>query len=448
MNSLRGSVRMDCRGFALISLTLVAMIVPVASAMEVVTLEGPDEGTTLFLVEDHRAELVSLVLDFPAGSWSSWSEDHGGREAWRIQLFDKGSRLRARADELAAELWLGVGARSSQLSLSCLKQDLPQALALVRDLLKGRDFDRQQLRRWTREEKLWWQSGQKRPTTLRAAAAAERLFGAGDPRRSRWEKPRKLETRVARLLQARDTIVRLRGRIIGFAGDLSPQEARELAKGLLPSVAETLPDGLAVDLPGSQVDSGPALDTEISLPGLNQVYLAFARESLCYADEDWPAFLVADHVLTGHFYSRLYKALRHEGGDTYTARSSGKGSVETAPYSLETFTRAENAEVIEEKLREALAVFSQKGITEAERRAAISHFEGARAFSRQSPGQVLRRRIVEVRSGLEAGALDAQVEQAAALSLGEINAFIREFYDSTHFMMIRIIPLAPSHAGR
>ncbi len=439
---------MGCCGFALFSLTLVSMIVPAACAMELVTLERPDEGTTLFLVEDHRAALVSLILDFPAGSWSSWSDDHGGREAWRIQLFDKESRLRARADELSAELWLSAGARSSQLSLSCLKQDLPQALTLVRDLLEGRNFDRHQLRRWTREERLWWQAGQKRPATLRAAAAARRLYKAGDPRRRRWERPRKLERRVARLLQARDTIVRLRGRIIGFAGDLSPQEARELAKGLLPPAAETLPDGLAIDLPGSQVDSGPALDTEITLPGLNQVYLALTRESLCYEDEDWPAFLVADHVLAGHFYSRLYRALRHEGGDTYTAASSGRGSVETAPYSLETFTRVENAEVIEEKLRETLAVFSRKGITEAERRAAISHLEGARAFSRQSPGQILRRRIVEVRSGLEAGALDAQVEQAAALSLGEINAFIRAFYDRAHFMMIRVIPLAPSPAGR
>ena len=48
--------------------------------------------------------------------------------------------------------------------------------------------------------------------------------------------------------------------------------------------------------------------------------------------------------------------------------------------------------------------------------------------------------MTERRLGLAPGFLDEQIERASTLSLDEINAFIREFYESSQFSMLRAVP--------
>jgi predicted Zn-dependent peptidase len=273
-----------------------------------------------------------------------------------------------------------------------------------------------------------------------AQAAARSLFARDDPRRLPYENPEPVSTDVAKLAEARDLAIRLPGRVVGFAGDLTLDEAKRAATTLLPAPAATVPDDLAPRLRGLNAPDPRARAQDIAIRKLTQVYLAFGRDSLPWTDAHRPAFLVADHVLGGHFYSRLYVALRHDAGDTYGAFTTDRGDVAPGMYAASTFTRAGNAGPIEAKLREVMTVFREKGITESERAAAISHLRGHRAFDRQSAGQVLSRWMTERRLGLDPGFLDALVERASSLSLDEINAFIREFYDPARFSMLRAVP--------
>jgi hypothetical protein len=48
--------------------------------------------------------------------------------------------------------------------------------------------------------------------------------------------------------------------------------------------------------------------------------------------------------------------------------------------------------------------------------------------------------MTERRLGLTPGFLDDQIERASQLSLDEINAFIRGFYDPALFTMLRAVP--------
>jgi predicted Zn-dependent peptidase len=173
---------------------------------------------------------------------------------------------------------------------------------------------------------------------------------------------------------------------------------------------------------------------------LTQVYLSCDRDSLPWEDPRRPAFLVADHVLAGHFYARLYVALRHEGGDTYGVGTSDGGDVVPGIYAASTFTRVSNAASIEEKFRESMRVFGERGITEQERANAVGYLTGHLAFGRQAPDQILARWLTERRFGLAPGTLDDLVDRASTLSLEEINAFIRDFYDPAQFTMIRALP--------
>jgi zinc protease len=176
------------------------------------------------------------------------------------------------------------------------------------------------------------------------------------------------------------------------------------------------------------------------MPRINQVYFAYTRPSLSYDDPDWPALMVADHVLGGHFYCRLNQALRHKGGETYGARTINRGGAVPHAYLLTTYTRAENAAIAEAKLRQVLADLHRHGISDQEREAAIGFLSGRRLFYRQSPEQVLMRYLAERRHGYPAGFHDRLVDRAAALSIEQINDFIHQFYDPAAFTMVTVAP--------
>ena len=410
-----------------------AVAAPAARSFEV------DDATTAVLVEDHRAPVVWIEIDFPAGTWSPWAVREHVEEAFEIQMHDPAGVLRQRADRLGVSPRLSVGRRSSVVGVSCLKEDLTGTLDLIRDLLAKRNFDRHELSRRREERKISWQAARREPGFAGRQAVSRVLFSPGDPRRRDLEKPARLLGDPARLAAARDVLVRLPGRVIGFAGDLSLKEAEKAAAGLLPP-AGGRPAGLDPDLRPVVPANARKKSVTARLPRLTQVYFAFGRDSLPFDDPEYPVFLVADHVLGGHFYSRLLVALRHEGGETYGAATLNLGDTVPGAYGLGTFTRAANAAVAEGKLREVLRLLHENGITEDERQAALGFLNGNRLFRRQSPDEVLERALRERRLGLPPGFLDDAVERASSLTLDEINRFVFRFYDPAQFSMVRVAP--------
>lgn len=398
------------------------------------------EGTTIALVEDHRVPLVTMQVDLPGGTWSPWVRDNHAEEAWEIQLHDPASALRARADRLGADLSVDMGESSAWLRVSCRKEDVPAVLALVRDVLAQRDFDRHELRRRRAGRRIDWSASLKDPQFVLARAVSRLLFVDGDPRRRAFEEPGPTSTDPARLAAVRDALLRFPGRIVGWAGDVTRAQAEEWSRELLPPAAVSAPATLEPRLPDLTPQAARGAARAVTMPRLTQVYFSYAAHTPSLTDADYPALLVADHVLGGHFHSRLYTALRHEGGDTYGAMTRRTTSVQPGGYVLFTFTRTANAADTETRLRDVLGTLHRDGITEDERAAAAGYLVGRRAFERQSPGQVLDRYLWEFRRGLPVGFLDSLPERAAAVPIAEVNAFIRRFYAPGRFTMVTVRP--------
>jgi predicted Zn-dependent peptidase len=378
-----------------------------------------------------------VAIEFPVGTWSPWARAHDAAEAFAFQDDDPGRALRKRADALAATIDLDMGERSATFKIRCLKPDLDAALALVRDVLANTHYDEHELKRERRERQILWRGNETDVSFRMAQAAARQLYAPKDPRRLPYEKPKPVQTDAAKLVAARDLMIRWPGRTVGFAGDLTLEEAKRAADRLLPTPVASVPDGVAPRFLPIAPATSRARELDIRIRKLTQVYFELDRDSLPWTDRRYPAFLVADHVLGGHFYSRLYVALRHEAGDTYGAGTRDTGDVVQDVYAATTFTRADNAAAVEAKLRAVMTVFQERGITEEERAGAMSYLRGNRAFDRQSAWQILRRAMMERRYGLAPGFLDEQIEKAGAMSLDDINAFIREFYDPSQFTMLR-----------
>ena len=396
-----------------------------------------DSSTTGVLVEDHRAPLVELRLVLPVGAWSAWPpRSYFAAAAWDLQFRDPRGALRARADRLAADISFSSDAHSFMFAAGCRREDLDSVLVLVRDILANRDFDAREIARRNRTNVIDWKAGQRNPDFMLGLTARRLLWRENDPRA--WPlKPWRIGTDGARLAAARDSLLRFPGRFVGFAGDLTRAEAERWAVGLLPP---------AMSPPRALLESGlkpvrgagrRPREELVLLPRLTQVYFKYVRHALPLGDPDWPALLVANHVLGGNFYSRLSSVLRHEGGYTYNASSGFGVEPDTTMYEIGTYTRTASADTVEQKIREVLATYRERGITEEERAAAVGYLQGRRAFQRQSPAQVLDRFLWERVRGLAPGYRNAAVDRAAALSLDEINALIRRFYDPAEFTMIR-----------
>ena len=369
-----------------------------------------DRGTTAVLVEDHRAPLVEVRLMFPIGRWSSWVGRAGRIDgAFALQLLDPAGTLRARADRAGADVTLSTDARMSVVALGCRRESLDSVLALARDLLANRDIDRSEIGRRNLESDLEWSAAEKNPQSMMRTHLRRILFQPRDPRRTPFEKQEHVPGDVRRLISVRDTLVRSPGRVIGFAGDLTRSEAETMARALLPPVLDAPEAPASPALPALLPKAARPKELTVKLARLTQTYLALAREAPALTDREYPAFLVADHVLGGHFYSRLYVALRHGQGDTYATGTIREGEPATGAYATWTYSRTANAAPTEAKLRGVLRTFQGGGITEEERADAVGYLLGRRAFNVQSPGQVLDRILWERSRGLPAGYRDALV---------------------------------------
>lgn len=429
----------------LLPLLLAALVLPVAAAADglpAIETWKVDDHTTGFLLADRRAPLVQLHIVFPAGTWSRWGHDDDLSTAWRMSLYDPGGELRRRSDRLNAGLNLYVGSHSATVHASCLKEDLPEVVRLVRDVLANRSIDRGELRRWGQQRRIGWRGSRTNVQFRANQLVARTIFHRDDPRRRPYEAPAKPSRDVERLLALRDRLLTLPGRAIGVSGDVSRRQAEELAATLLPPASTDAVPDLGSALRPLRPRSEWAEGTE-RIERLTQVYFGLMRDSLSFVDDDYPAFVLANHVLGGHFYSRLNRALRHDGGETYGAFARSWGGLEPGPLVLASFTRTDNAPAAEAKMRGALAEFHEQGISADERSDAAGHFLGRAPHERQWPASRLSRRMSEWRLGLPAGFWDGLPDRIAALSLEEINDFIARYYDPEAFVMGRVAPLRP-----
>lgn len=398
-----------------------------------------DDGTPVILMEDQRASWAYLTVDFPVGRWSPWARANPAREAFEIQLYDPPGALRRQADALAVALTVRMYSRDATVYGSALAEDFENLADLVGAVLRNRDFDRAELRRWRALWRLEWQRFDRDPAFARQRAGLRSLFVDDDPRRLSHEPPAKVITDTARLVAVRDAIIRAPGRTIGIAGRVSRAQAEQALAGLLPAMDADDSVRLAPDYRPLVEAGSRRRAVTVEMERLTQVYLAMVRDSIPYADPDYPAYRVVAHILGGHPYSRLANALRHEGGDTYDASAAAPGTPAPGMFRLTTFTRTANAAEAERKMREVLAEMHRDGVTDEELRGAVSYLAGRRLFARQTPADALVTLLRSRRAGLPDTFFDDVADRAAQLTLSETNRFVARFLDPAAFTTVRVV---------
>ena len=229
-------------------------------------------------------------------------------------------QIAAQAEALGGSLDAAADWDESTVGITVTTPRLPQALALLADVVRRPEFGADELKRAQAQAIDDLRLELSQPTALARLVAERMVFGAGAYGHSRGGTPASLAkiTRAdVQALHAR--LYRPDNAVLVFSGDITPAQARQLAQasfGDWATPATKLPPAPA----GSAAGTLPAL-LAIDQHGAGQAGVVAAHLAPPRKDGDFYIGTVANAVLGGSYSARLNEEIRIKRGLSYGASS-------------------------------------------------------------------------------------------------------------------------------
>ena len=281
------------------------------------------DGIPVFIAPTHEFPLVELTFSFkggrylePDGKWgvaSATSElvHHGGAGDLGPEETDE------RFAFLAANVGVSVGSEQSSVSLNCLKDNLPEALGLVMDMMKQPQLDPEKMALYQRKRVDEMKTRNDDASNIVAREWAALMWGR-DHYLGRVPTAEMVEGLTQEDVAAFHTqIFNPANLVISVTGDVEPDE-------ILPVLNKHLKGWER----GEENGAPPAPTAELG-PGLYHVQkdipqgkVRIGMRGITRDDEDRIAIDVMNQILGGGgFTSRLMQRIRSDEGLAYGARS-------------------------------------------------------------------------------------------------------------------------------
>jgi zinc protease len=339
------------------------------------------------LPKQTRGDAVTLRLRLRAGSLETLRGKTTAAELVGDMLMrgtTKHSRqeLRDELDRQKAQVWIGGNSSGGWVYVTTVRDSLPGVVALVAEMLREPTFPGKELEVLRQEQLAALQESRTEPSARAFEQALRTLapFPASDPRYHAT-----FEEQIARLEKVRrGELVRLHEQLWG-AGDMQiavvgafdEQALRDaVTKHLDGWVAkrkyERMPDPFH-DVSGSAPVYIDTPDKEMAMVVMGQTL------KLRDDDPDYPAIVLANHVLGGAVESRLMERLRQKEGWSYGAFSFVDiGSFEASgSFMAGAICAPQNADKVLAAMREELERLLRDGVTEEELEAAKASYKAA-----------------------------------------------------------------------
>jgi zinc protease len=369
---------------------------------------------------------------------------HGEVPGLLAALIDKGSttlsrqQVQDRLSELKTDLSVSGGAGRLTVSLHSRREHLPAAIALVADLLRRPALPAEALDEVKRQSLAAIEQQRKEPEAVLANALARHgnPYPRGDVRYARSFDELVQDVDAVTLEQLRAYHARFygaRSALFSAVGDFDPTAVREaLRQGFgdwsagepyvrvpQPFVAKP-PVQLSLRTPDKQ---NATLSAQLAVP-------------LSDRDADYPALMLANHLLGSGGSSRLWKRIREKEGLSYGVFSSLAWNPwePHSEWNASAIFAPQNRAKVEAAFREELERTLKDGFTAAEldegKRGLLSFRRLGRA---QDAGlvQALAGNLALDRSFLRAAEVDAAL---SALTLDQVNAALRKYLRPDQFV--------------
>ncbi|HSG48246.1 MAG TPA: pitrilysin family protein, partial [Longimicrobiales bacterium] len=306
-----------------------------------------------------------------------------------------GVALAEALENVGADLDVGTGWNATTVSLSCLADRLPEALALLGEMVLEPAFPEDEVARMRGQQLARIQQRGMDPGALASDRAAREIFAPGEA----YGRP---------LLGSLESISGVTpGALRGFAeahyrpaggglvvaGDVDPGEVLEMAERILGGWTGAPPErGVPLGSPRSRERRFVVVDR----PGSVQSELRLGHPGAPRNVPDYESLVVATAILGGTFSSRLNLNLREVHGYTYGVRAQMAYRRGPGPFSIGT---AVDTGVTADAIREAVVEVERYvagGPTEEEVAAARDYLAGIFPLRLETTGQVASR-VAELR---------------------------------------------------
>ena len=373
--------------------------------------------------ESHQLPIVHIDLVFQ-NSGSIFDGDLPGLVHLVSKLLNEGSRKSGidkfvqKLDSNAIKLFAINGYESFSISITTLKEKLPQGIELLKELLEYPNLDKKVLEK-VKNRTLSSILKFSDDFDYQASKNLQKLIFNLPPIFGESETIRKIELAHIEKYIRNYLIVENVVPVIG--GDVGEDEAKEILQSLI----AVLPNGKSRELP--KLEFAPKKDRIIEYRDTKQSYIYFASPfNLQYSDEDIYKAKVMFFILgSSGFGSRLMEEVRVKHGLAYSVSGNRHISKTRSYFSGHLQTSIENQDRAIELVENVIGEFIKKGATAEELKSAKDFILGSEPLRNETLPQRLGQAFNNYYYGHSINHHKETLEKIAKLKLSDLNRFIK-----------------------
>jgi zinc protease len=390
-------------------------------------------GLRVFVVTDHREPAVAARLVILSAGSIQDPAGMPGVAGMTAGLLTQGTAKRSAKEIAEAIDFVGgtldakAGRDATTVTLDVVKKDLSVGMDLLSDVVLQPAFRTEELDRQRQQLLSDLEVQYSDPNYLATLAFARTLYGSspyGMPEQGTPATVKKLQRED--FVKFHDANYAPNQALLGFAGDITPQDAFAIAEkyfGGWPKV-----DATAAAPPEAPAAATASHVWLIDKPDAVQTQIRVGRIAIRRADPDFLPLDVTNHIFGGSYNSRLNTEVRIKKGLTYGASSAFTPHRFTGSLAVETYTRTEATVDATKLVMNLLTGMSQGKISQKELDFARDYLAGVYPIESETAEQVADRVLTVAAFDLPADYNQTYPEKIRATSLEQVQATARKYF--------------------
>src|SRR5271163_4588782 len=399
-------------------------------------------GLRVFVVTDHREPSVAARLVILSAGSIQDPPGMSGVAGMTAGLLTQGTAKRSAKEIAEAIDFVGgtleakAGRDASSITLDVVKKDLGVGMDLLSDVVLHPSFRTEELDRQRQQLLSELELQYSDPNYLATVTFARTLYGDspyGLPEQGTPATGKKLQRED--FVKFHDANYAPNQAVLGFAGDITPEEAFAIAEKYFGGWPKL---DVAVAAPQTPSNATATHVWLIDKPDAVQTQIRVGRLAIRRADPDFLPLDVTNHIFGGSYNSRLNTEVRIKKGLTYGASSAFTPHRYTGSLAVETYTRTEATMDATKLVMDLLTGMSQGKISQKELDFARDYLAGVYPIESETAEQVADRVLTVAAFDLPADYNQTYPEKIRATSLEQVQATARKYFTTSDLDIVLV----------
>jgi zinc protease len=389
-------------------------------------------GLRVYVVSDHREPAVAARLVILSAGSVEDSATMPGVVQMTANMLTQGTEKRSAKDIADAIDFVGgslvaqAGKDSTTVTLDVVKKDLNTGLDLMSDVVLHPAFSPEELDRQRQQLLSNLTVQYSDPEYLASVAFARVVYG-----RSPYGWPSEGTPEVVKRMQ-RDQLAKFHDAnyapnqtLLGFAGDITPEEAFALAEKFFGAWQKA---NVTAAAPASPSAISGLHIWLVDKPDSQQTQIRVGKLGIRRADPDYIPLAVTNRVFGGGYNSRLNTEVRVKKGLTYGAFSSFNPHRFTGSFTAGTYTRTEMTVEAAKLVVDLIAKMSTGDVTQKELDFARDYLAGVYPIQSETAEQVADRVLSAAAFDLPGDYNRTYPDKVRAVTLAQADATAQRYF--------------------